>query len=101
MFEFDEVSSEVSALGTQVVDALDFYGSNDDYKECDLGLIFFNALERLQKENDTLSSSDFQLKCLTASKGSPFSYSLGANIAGNKMRHLLVWVAELQWYLNS
>lgn len=95
------MSREVSAFGTQVVDALDFYGSNDDYKECDLGLTFFNALERLQKENDTLSPSDFQLKWLTASKGSPFSYSLGADIAGNKIQHLLVWVAELQWYLSS
>lgn len=99
MFDFDEVPSEVSALGTQVVAALGFYGSNDNYKDCDLGLIFFNALERLQKENDTLSPSNFQLEWLrasmTASKGSPFSYSHGANIARSKI-HLLVWVAELQ-----
>lgn len=30
MFDFDEVPTETSALGTQVVAALDFYGSNDD-----------------------------------------------------------------------
>lgn len=31
MFDFDKVPTEKSALGTQVVAALDFYGSNDDY----------------------------------------------------------------------
>ena len=32
-----------------MVAALDFYGSNDDYKDCDLELVFFNALQHLQK----------------------------------------------------
>lgn len=81
------------------VAALDSHGQNDDCKDCDLGLIFFTALERLQKENDTLSPSNFKLKWLrasmTASKGSPFSYSRRADIAENKVQHLLVRVAEL------
>lgn len=85
--------------------ALDSYRRDDDCKDCDLGLIFFSALERLQKENDTLSPSNFKLKWLRASmtalKGSPFSYSHRADIAGNKVQHLLMRVAELQWYLDS
>lgn len=58
MFDLDEVPTKTSALGSQVVPALDFYGSND-YKNCDLGLIFFNTLEHLQKENYMLSSFNF------------------------------------------
>lgn len=41
MFEFNKVSTEISALGSQMLAAFDFYGSNDDYKDYGLGLIFF------------------------------------------------------------
>lgn len=44
MFDFDEAPTETSALRSQEVAALEFYGSNNDYKDCDLGIIFFKAL---------------------------------------------------------
>lgn len=47
MFDFDKVPSETSALGSQMVAALDFYGCNDDYKDYDLELFFLNALQHL------------------------------------------------------
>lgn len=56
MFDFDEAPTESSALRSQEVATLDFYGSNDDSKDCDLGIIFFNALQHLQKENNMFSS---------------------------------------------
>ena len=43
MFEFDKVPTEKSALGSQMVAAFDFYGSNDDHKDCGLGLTFFQC----------------------------------------------------------
>lgn len=61
MFDFDEIPTKTSALGTQVVAALDFYGSNDDYKYSDLVIFFSNALEHLQKENDILVPLTFSL----------------------------------------
>lgn len=63
MFDLDEVPTETSALSSQVAAALDFYGSNDDHKYCYMGIIFFNTLEHLQKENDILVPSTFSLSC--------------------------------------
>lgn len=56
MFDFDEAPNKPSALRSQEVATLDFYGSNDNYNDCDLGIIFFNALQYLQKENNMFSS---------------------------------------------
>lgn len=38
-----------------MVVALDFYGNNDDYKDYDLVLLFFNCFQHLQKENGMLT----------------------------------------------
>lgn len=84
-------------LEVKVVVVLDYYGSNDEYKDCDVGWILLSAMRYLPKENDNFRSFNLQPKsqsknqrvCIAALKGSFISYSHRANISRNQKQNLL------------
>lgn len=52
MIDFDEVFTEVSALGTQVATAFDNCKNKDAYEDCGMAWIFISVLECLQNRSD-------------------------------------------------
>lgn len=67
--DFNEVPTETSALGYQVMATLDFYGSNDGYKNYDLAIILSQCTRAFTKSKwpAFLQEHNFQLRLLSES----------------------------------
>lgn len=84
-------------LEVKVVVVLDYYGSNDEYKDCSVGRILLSEMRYLPKENDKFRSFNLQPKSqsknqrasIAALKGSFISYSHRANVSRNQKQNLL------------
>lgn len=51
------VLTEAHALETEVAAALEHHGSNDEYKDCNVGWGPLSTLEHLQRENNKLGAN--------------------------------------------